>query len=150
MTPPSGIWIFQNGIVGNGGLGINLVNTFSSINTGVDVNDAGDPDSGPNGFQNYPVVSAAANANATQTLVAWSLNSTASTIFSLEFFSSPTCSASGNGEGQTYLGSADIATDASGNATGSAIVSPSTVAMSSRPPPLTVEPATPPSSRSAG
>lgn len=85
---------------------------FQQYQHRVDVNDAGDPDSGPNGFQNYPVVSAAA-ASATQTLVAWSLNSTASTTFSLEFFSSPTCSARGNGEGQTYLGSA--------------IVSPSTV-----------------------
>ena len=46
-----------------------------------------------------------------------SLNSTASTSYRIEFFANTSGDASGYGEGQRYLGFADVTTDGSGNAT---------------------------------
>jgi hypothetical protein len=40
------------------------------------------------------------------------LNSTASSTFTLDFYANPACDTSGNGEGKTYLGSASVATAA--------------------------------------
>lgn len=42
-------------------------------------------------------------------------NSAPSTTYRLEFFSNPACDASGNGESRTFLGSADVTTDAIGD-----------------------------------
>ena len=83
---------------------------------GVTTNDAGDADTGPNNRQNFPVLSSS-DADATQITIDGSLNSTASTNFRIEFFSSATADPSGNGEGQTYLGFTTVTTDGSGNAT---------------------------------
>ena len=58
-----------------------------------------------------------ANNTGGSTGVAGSLNSTANTAFTLQFFSNPSCDASGNGEGQFFLGSTTTTTNASGNAT---------------------------------
>jgi hypothetical protein len=44
-----------------------------------------------------------------------SLNSTASTTFAIDFYASPSCDASGNGEDATFLGSASLTTNGSGN-----------------------------------
>ncbi len=46
-----------------------------------------------------------------------SLDSTASSDFTIDFFASATCDPSGYGEGQTYLGSEIVATNADGDAT---------------------------------
>ncbi len=46
-----------------------------------------------------------------------SLTATADTIYSLDFFASDACHWSGFGEGQNYIGSADIVTDSNGDAT---------------------------------
>jgi hypothetical protein len=89
------------------------------------INDEGDADSGPNNLQNYPVLSAAASDTQTTT-VDGTLNSTASTTFQVDFYASPTCDASTHGEGQTYLGSGQTATDGSGNASFSLEVSTGT------------------------
>ncbi len=43
-------------------------------------------------------------------------NSTATTDFRLEFFANAVCDPSGNGEGETLLGSTMVTTDGSGNA----------------------------------
>ena len=51
------------------------------------------------------------------TVIQGTLNSTASTTFRVEFFSSPACDASGNGEGRTFLGFQNVTTDGLGNAT---------------------------------
>src|SRR5260370_8299849 len=40
------------------------------------------------------------------------LNSTAGTQFRIDFFSNAICDPSGNGEGQTFLGSTNVTTDA--------------------------------------
>ena len=121
-----------NVIAFNGGRGINalsgsgngfLTNSiFSNTSLGIDLNvdgvtpnDAGDADTGPNNLQNFPVLTLATpDANTT---IQGTLNSTASTAFRIEFFSSPACDASGNGEGTTFLGFSNVTSDASGNAT---------------------------------
>ncbi len=109
----SGNSIMRNSIYGNSQLGIDL-----SAN-GVSANDAGDADTGANGLQNFPVLSSALTTG-TNYDIAGSLNSTASTTFRIEFFSSATGDGTGYGEGQTYLGYVNVSTDAGGNAAFSA------------------------------
>ncbi|MFQ5651666.1 MAG: FlgD immunoglobulin-like domain containing protein [bacterium] len=103
----NGVKIWSNSIFKNGGSGIDL--GFDGW-TG---NDDGDGDSGPNGWQNYPVLETAISGSL---LVSGSLNSTPNTTFRIEFFESDTCDPSGYGEGKTYLDAIAIATDANGDA----------------------------------
>jgi hypothetical protein len=103
--PYSGNRIRENLIYSNGNLGIDL-----NLD-GVTLNDLGDTDTGPNLLQNFPVLTSASTGGA----IVGTLNSTASTTFRVEFFSSPSCDSSGYGEGQVYLGSGNFATDGSGN-----------------------------------
>jgi hypothetical protein len=98
-----------NSIHDNGGLGIDLAAD------GVTSNDPGDSDTGPNNLQNFPVLLSVISTGAS-TSIQGTLNSLPSTAYQIEFYSSPSCDASGNGEGQTFLGEASVATDASGNA----------------------------------
>ena len=101
-----------NNIFNNGGLGIDLAPA------GFTANDPGDPDSGADNLQNYPVIAAVVRttgANASTT-VNGTLNSAANQIFALDFFNNPSCDALNSGEGQTYLGSANATTDGGGNA----------------------------------
>lgn len=76
-----------------------------------EANDAQDADEGFNNLQNAPVLSGAYS----NTIIG-SLHSTPNKTFNLDFYSSPTCDDSGRGEGQTYLDSISVTTDASGNA----------------------------------
>ena len=69
---------------------------------------------GANYLQNYPVIKTA-TASGASTDVSWTLHSVPSRNFRLEFFGT-TCDPSGYGEGQTYLGSATVTTDANGYA----------------------------------
>ena len=95
--------ITGNSIFSNGGPGIDL------NDDGVTPNDAGDPDTGPNNLQNFPVLTAALSGSGSTTIQG-TLNSTANTAFRIEFFSNPTCDPSGNGEGKIYLGSTSVTT----------------------------------------
>jgi CSLREA domain-containing protein len=104
---PTGNPILSNSIFSNGGLAINL-----SID-GVTPNDAGDADAGANNFQNFPVVTSALPGS---TRIVGTFNSTPGAMFRLEFFNSLAADASGNGEGQLFIGSINVTTDASGNA----------------------------------
>lgn len=111
--------ILANRIFGNDGLGIELVN--SSTVDGVPLpNDAGDTDTGPNGLQNYPVLTSAAVGGSTA--ITGTLQSTPSGRFRLEFFASGTADPSGHGEGDTFLGYTEVNTDANGFATFNATV----------------------------
>lgn len=101
--------ILRNAIFANGSLGIDL-----GLD-GVTVNDAGDGDTGPNNLQNYPVITSATSSGSNLTIQG-SLNSTANTTFRVEFFSNSACDASGFGEGQNFLGFANVTTDGNGNA----------------------------------
>ncbi len=100
--------ILGNSIFGNTSLGIDLGTP------GVNANDPGDTDSGANNLQNFPVLTAATSA-AGSISVTGSLNSAANTNFRVEFFVSASCDASGNGQGQTFLGFRNVSTDGSGN-----------------------------------
>ena len=82
---------------------------------GVTPNDPGDTDTGANNRQNFPLLTSAIVGSATTT-IAGTLNSTPSKTFTIQFFSNPACDSSGNGEGQTFLGSTSVMTDALGNA----------------------------------
>ncbi|CAN5827646.1 hypothetical protein BH11PSE8_BH11PSE8_11700 [soil metagenome] len=102
-------------LAGTTGLGIDLLGS-----SGVTPNDAGDADTGANNLQNFPVLTLARTDASNQVSVAGTLNSNASSYYRIEFFASPTSHSSGYGEGKTYLGFANVATNASGNATISA------------------------------
>ena len=96
----------SNSIYSNGGLGIDL-----RID-GVTANDQCDPDSGANDLQNFPTLVFRGFASGVPN-VQITLNSTANTEFAVDFFASPTCDPSGLGEGQTFLRSVTLTTDAS-------------------------------------
>lgn len=116
----TGVTIEGNAIYGNGQLGIDL------SADGVTANDAGDADSGDNHLQNYPVLTAAGLGSGLLGIQG-SLNSTASRAFRVEFFVSDAVDSSGFGEGRRFLGSRNVSTDAAGNASFTAIGSPSGV-----------------------
>ncbi len=102
----SGISIRGNSIFSNSGLGIDLGGD------GVTANDPGDGDTGENGLQNFPVIGTAFG-----TVVAGTFNSTASATFTIDFYANSAADPSGFGEGQIYLGSSTVTTDAGGDAT---------------------------------
>ena len=99
------------------GLGIDL---FVGSLSGVTPNDPGDGDGGPNGAQNYPILISAgpAAAQGSGTHITGVLNSTASTIFEIDFYSNPACANRPQEflEGEEYIGSTQVTTDGSGDA----------------------------------
>ena len=101
--------ILGNSIHSNGGLGISF-----GASTPFE-NDDGDADTGANDLQNHPVITSAVAAPGSVT-ISGTLNSTPSTAFRLEFFASEFCDASGHGEGQQFIGTTDVTTDANGDA----------------------------------
>ncbi len=105
--------ILGNTIYANGDLGIDLGNNGITANDPV-VNM--DSDTGANNLQNFPVLTSVTRT-VTQVTVNGTLNSTASTQFRIEFFASTAQDGTGYGEGQRYLGFANVTTDGSGNAT---------------------------------
>jgi len=107
--------ISGNSITGNGGLGIDR------WGNGVTGKDGGDGDTGPANLQNFPVLTSAVLGTATT--VNGTLNSTANTMFRVEFFANATGDASGNGEGQNFIGAASVTTSAGGSATIAATLS---------------------------
>ena len=107
--------IVSNSIFSNGGLGIDLEDD------GVTPNDAGDPDTGANTLQNFPVLNSASTSGS-NTTINGSLNSTPNTSFHIEFFASAAADPTGYGEGQTFLDYIDVTTDVNGNAPFSAVL----------------------------
>ena len=100
--------ILGNSIYSNGNLGIDL-----GAN-GVTLNDALlDLDTGPNGYQNFPVLTALTN-NGFSTIIVGNLNSAVLQTYRIEFFASPTRDASTYGEGRTFLGAASVTTGIAG------------------------------------
>jgi hypothetical protein len=81
---------------------------------GITANDPGDADTGPNSLQNSPVLTSALGGNSPQ--IRGSLISSANSSFTLEFFATPCEGTPEPGDGQTYLGSTSVQTDAGGNA----------------------------------
>ena len=101
--------VVGNSIFNNGSLGIDI-----GLD-GVTSNDPGDGDGGANLLQNYPVL-ASAVLNAGTTTVNATLNSAANKQFRVEFFSNNSCDPSTFGQGQTFIGSANVTTNGSGDA----------------------------------
>ncbi|NJK75255.1 MAG: hypothetical protein HC942_15975 [Microcoleus sp. SU_5_6] len=107
--------ILSNSIFLNGSLGIELSPNFTPPGQ-ITPNDLGDADTGANNLQNFPVLTSAF-FNGTNTSILGTLNSTANTIFRVDFFANDATDPSGNGEGQRFIGFANVTTDTSGNAT---------------------------------
>ncbi|MDX1993973.1 MAG: choice-of-anchor D domain-containing protein, partial [bacterium] len=109
--------ILGNLISNNGGLGIDLdTDDTDAGNADVTANDPGDADGGANAQQNFPVITAARGTNV-DIYLAGTLDSTANTTYRLEFYSNPTCDASGNGESAVFIASTTVTTDGAGAAT---------------------------------
>jgi len=107
--------IFGNSIFSNAVLGIDLGAD------GVTSNHAfGVFPSGPNNFQNFPVLTSAVCSNSGVLIQGSIANSGSATTAHLEFFANVTCDPSGFGQGQVFLGSADVTSDLSGGASFSA------------------------------
>lgn len=97
----------------NGGLGIEL------WVDGPTPNDPGDADTGANGLQNHPEITAVRASGADATL-----DSAPNAAFTVQFFASDVCDPSGFGEGKTFLGETSVATDGAGLASFSVSFSP--------------------------
>ena len=69
----------------------------------MNTNDTGDTDTGANGLQNYPVLTSA-QGTTLGTTITGSLSSGAGN-YRIDFYSNATCDPTGNGEGQTFMGS---------------------------------------------
>ena len=104
--------ILGNSIFGNARLGIELSGQDA---IGLNENDPGDPDSGANWKQNYPMLTSVI-ASGGNTSIQGKLNSNPNKQFRIEFFSNTSCDGTGFGEGQTFIGSTSVNTDASGDA----------------------------------
>ena len=103
--------ISQNVIKTNGALGIDLGND------GLTPNDNGDPDGGGNTQLNFPVLSGATSSAGPQTTVNVDISTFAVGNYTVEFFASVTCDASGHGEGERFVGSRVIVQPGAGNVT---------------------------------
>ena len=88
--------ILSNSIYSNGALGIDL--------------------NGANNLQNFPVLTSVEFGTGTVTIIG-SLNSSADTDFTIQFFANKVADPSGYGEGQTYIGTNTVNTGLTGNAT---------------------------------
>ncbi len=88
--------ILGNAVFSNNGLGIDV------SAAGITANDDCDGDPGGNLRQNFPVLTQAYSG--VNTGVRGYLNSQPNTSYRLQFFASPSCDTSGNGEGEVYLG----------------------------------------------
>jgi CSLREA domain-containing protein len=99
--------LLRNSIFGNGtppGLSIDLGDD------GVTANDARDPDTGPNGLQNFPVLT-----SASETRIEGRLNSRPGRTFTIQFFSNPPpISPLLVREGTTFLGERNVVTNSEG------------------------------------
>ena len=75
-----------------------------------------DADGGPNSRQNYPIVVSAVPTAPSGTHVEGTLDSTASTNYTLDFYANPPCEGRPQDftEGLLYLGSTDVVTDGTG------------------------------------
>ncbi len=95
----------------NAGLGIDLAPR------GVNPNDALDADTGPNELLNTPVLQSAVfdGSASPPTKVTGTIDTTASAQLEIDFYVSEACDPSGHGEGEGYLGYANVTTDGSGH-----------------------------------
>lgn len=103
----SGHSILRNSIAENTDLGIDLGDV------GVTNNDPLDADTGDNNLQNFPILSSA-QASGADINVEGVLQSLPNTAFRIEFFTGTDDDETEHGEGQFYIGTTDVTTDANG------------------------------------
>ncbi len=117
--------ILGNSIFNNGGLGIDLGADAGDFEDGVTGNDPSDDDTGPNGLQNFPVITEVNTDGSGSVTISGIFNSTANTSgFRLEFFANAVCNgdqsgaaqADDYGEGETFIGADVVTTNSSGDA----------------------------------
>jgi titin len=96
-----------NSIYANGGIGIDLGND------GVTPNHRNNPATGPNNLQNFPLLKSARSANG-QTRITGTLHGAPNTTYKIDFYASTTDDPLGFRQGQRYLGSLVVTTDANG------------------------------------
>jgi hypothetical protein len=101
-----------NRIFSNTELGIDLLEVFAT--EGVTPNDVDDSDTGPNGLQNFPVITRVVPS--LDTRIEGTLNSLPNRSYEIEFFANSAADASGNGEGERPLGVRPVTTDGTGAA----------------------------------
>jgi uncharacterized repeat protein (TIGR01451 family) len=101
------VGILQNAIHDNGTLGIDLGGD------GVTDNHSPIATTGPNNFQNFPVLTSA-ETTLQHTVVTGSLAAAPLTTYTIEFFASPAADPLGFGEGAVYLGQIIVSTDPNG------------------------------------
>jgi len=107
-TAGNGNGIYGNAIFANGALAIDL------NADGVTPNDANDSDAGPNGLQNYPLLTDARSASGSL-VVDGTFNGVGNATYRLDFYLSNTADPSGFGEGRTHLGFRLLDVNGSGN-----------------------------------
>ncbi|HQU42586.1 MAG TPA: right-handed parallel beta-helix repeat-containing protein, partial [Pirellulales bacterium] len=108
-TSATGNAIRGNSIYGNGKLGIDLGGSGAPV-----ANDSlGHV--GPNDFQNFPLLTSV-TSDGTTTTFAGTLNASASTTYTIDFYANPASDPTKFGQGQTYIGSTAVTTDGSGAA----------------------------------
>lgn len=121
ITSGTGNRISANSIYENGLRGIDLKKAGDKDGV-VTLNDDGDPDTGPNNLQNFPVLSSL-NFSQGSVTVSGTLNTTPVTkSYTLEFYANKVADkyeigGMAYGEGQTYIGSTVVTTDKKGAAT---------------------------------
>jgi len=104
--------ILGNSIFANGYIGIDLGS--GSGGNGPTENDAGDGDAGPNGVQNFPVITRVTVADG-ETTIEGTLNSRPDSAFHVELFRNSECDPSHFGEGETFLRSTTVTTGPTGD-----------------------------------
>lgn len=105
----SGNRLFGNHFQANTALGIDL-STQPSQGDGITANDLNDADTGANLLQNFPVLSAASQIGNTLRIQG-QLDvpvATSNASYTLAFYESASCDASGNGEGEIFLGTQPV------------------------------------------
>jgi hypothetical protein len=111
----TGWTITGNSIHSNVGIGISLRGRPDLVVTPSTPNDPCDSDTGVNNLQNYPVLTSVSSSGGT-TNITGTLNSVANTTYRIEFFANDAIDPSGFGEGKTFIGFANVTTDANCNA----------------------------------
>ena len=115
LDEPNQVYIVQNQIYNNAGLGISFTSDGAPLaNDG----DAGDVDSGPNGLQNYPKIHpfSGATLSAGQLHIKGDLATKQfGGLYTIHFYSSPSADSKGFGEGSNYVGSTQVNVGALGS-----------------------------------
>lgn len=104
--------IVGNNLTGNGGLAIDLLHKGA---LGVTPNDPLDADDGPNGLQNFPVLTQVTYGAGATTLHG-QLHAEPSRLYFIDLYTTVACHASGHGGATRYLGFVSATTDAAGHA----------------------------------